>query len=68
MVGVNISQDMLDVQFDFYDSPFHVYDDSHILKQMAAQQNFVTAQAQSVQRHCVTAGRSSMWGAAFRGC
>lgn len=56
MVGVNISQDMLDVQFDFYDSPFHVYDDSHILKQMAAQQSLVSAQAQSVQRHCVTAG------------
>ncbi|GIL75898.1 hypothetical protein Vretimale_5571 [Volvox reticuliferus] len=37
-VEVKISEDMMDVQFDFYNSPFQVHDDSHVLKKLAEQQ------------------------------
>mmetsp|Transcript_3118 Transcript_3118/g.6784 ORF Transcript_3118/g.6784 Transcript_3118/m.6784 type:complete len:439 (+) Transcript_3118:144-1460(+) len=34
-VEVRISEDMLDVQFDFYNSPFQIHDDSYVLKNLA---------------------------------
>ncbi|KAG2450489.1 hypothetical protein HYH02_004990 [Chlamydomonas schloesseri] len=37
-VEVKISDDMMDVQFDFYHSPFQIHDDSHVLKKMAEHQ------------------------------
>ncbi|KAG2493280.1 hypothetical protein HYH03_008417 [Edaphochlamys debaryana] len=38
-VEVKISDDMMDVQFDFYHSPFQIHDDSHVLKKMAEHQH-----------------------------
>ncbi|PNH09070.1 Transcription factor-like protein DPB [Tetrabaena socialis] len=37
-VEVKISEDMMDVQFDFNQSPFQIHDDSHVLKKMAEHQ------------------------------
>jgi len=38
-VEVKISDDMQDVAFDFYNSPFQIHDDAFVLKHMAAQQH-----------------------------
>ncbi|EFJ43853.1 DP transcription factor [Volvox carteri f. nagariensis] len=47
-VEVKISEDMMDVQFDFYSSPFQIHDDSHVLKKMVEHQ--ARQQQQQVQQ------------------
>ncbi|GLC32947.1 hypothetical protein PLESTM_000006800 [Pleodorina starrii] len=48
-VEVKISEDMMDVQFDFYNSPFQIHDDSHVLKKMAEHQARQQQQQQQQQ-------------------
>lgn len=43
-VEVKISEDMQDVAFDFYNSPFQIHDDSYVLKQMALHERATAAQ------------------------
>lgn len=55
-VEVKISEDMSDVQFDFYHSPFQIHDDSYVLKNMAAQHALAHQPQQDQRQAAATAG------------
>lgn len=46
-VEVKISEDMLDVQFDFYNCPFEIHDDSYVLRNLLKEKNDVDNEKQS---------------------